>query len=182
MADEINLSAPRRRFIENYVANGFNATKAYTATYKTKNRNAAKVSASKLLTIPNVRKFLNYRLETLMTDEGIENQQRRVLRELEFLAFSNVTDIVSWDGGGNLSVTASDALPDDVRAAIKKFKATANQIEIEMHTKLSALDTLAKIHGMMADRKEITGKVGGPITLAQAISEIEDANTGPGGV
>jgi len=84
-----------------------------------------------------------------------QDEQRReaVVQELEALASSEITDVLQWDQGGRVQVRASDELSPRARRAIKKVKITptedGNQIEIEMHDKLTALRLLAKHRGLL---------------------------------
>ncbi len=88
------------------------------------------------------------------------NPERReaVRQELEAVAAAQITDALSWetDAAGNVTkvtVVASDRLSERARRAIKKVKVTptehGNQVEIEMHDKLSALRLLARVEGLM---------------------------------
>jgi len=84
-----------------------------------------------------------------------QDEQRReaVVQELEALASSEITDVLSWSDSGRVRVFASDELSPRARRSIKKIKITptedGNQIEIEMHDKLTALRLLAKHRGLL---------------------------------
>ena len=82
-----------------------------------------------------------------------EGKREAVLNELEAIASGEVTDVLSWDELGNVGVMASDRLSDRARRSIKKVKITpnahGNQIEVEMHDKMSALRLLAKHRGLL---------------------------------
>lgn len=115
----------------------------------------------------------------------IETPKRdAVLQELESVAASKLTDVLWWDQRGNVSMKASEDLPEHVKKAIKKVKVTAgehgNSIEIEMHDKLRALSILAKHHGLMEvaqdeNRPSIIGiNLHGPSTTTYEVKEIEE--------
>lgn len=82
-----------------------------------------------------------------------QDKREAVLGELEALAASEITDVLSWDADGNVVFRGSDHLDARARKAIKKVKVTPNQhgsaIEIEMHDKLSSLRLLAKHNGLL---------------------------------
>lgn len=83
-----------------------------------------------------------------------DNEKREaVLQELEAIGSGEITDILAWDEMGRVQVRPSDQLPDRARRSIKKVKITptehGNNIEVEMHDKLSALRLLAKHRGLL---------------------------------
>ena len=82
-----------------------------------------------------------------------EDRRQAVVQELEALASSEITDVLSWDEMGRVQVRASDQLSFRARRSIKKVKIVpteyGNQLEIEMHDKLSALRLLAKHRGLL---------------------------------
>ncbi len=81
------------------------------------------------------------------------DKREAVLQELEAIASGEITDVLSWDELGNVGVCASDNLSPRARRSIKRVKVTpnahGNQIEVEMHDKLSALRLLAKHRGLL---------------------------------
>jgi len=84
---------------------------------------------------------------------GSGDEKEAVKQELQAIGASNVTDVLQWDASGEISLRASDAIPEHVQKGIKKVKVTpgqhGNSIEVEMHDKLSALRVLAKHYGLM---------------------------------
>jgi len=99
----------------------------------------------------------------------------RVLAEYAKIAFTDLPGIVAFDGC-RLSIRDFDKLTPDQRACIKKFKVRTevklmpdgekvpvDVVEIELHSKQAALDSIAKHLGMFIDRKEVTGMNGGPV-------------------
>jgi prenyltransferase beta subunit len=88
-----------------------------------------------------------------------EITQDRILEEYASIAFARITDVVDWD---NNSVTIKDSqgLTDRQVAAIQEVSRTESAqggvTKVKFADKLSALNTLAKIQGMLVDRKLIT--------------------------
>jgi hypothetical protein len=84
---------------------------------------------------------------------GTDEQKRAVLEELQELAGSDITSVLSWDDEGEISLRASADLAPGVRRTLKKVRVTpttnGNQIEVELHDKMSALRLLAKHHGLL---------------------------------
>jgi len=82
-----------------------------------------------------------------------DNRKAAVLGELDALAGAEITDVLWWNSDGDVTVRSSEDLPDRMRKAIKKMKVRptpdGNEIEVEMHDKLSALRLLAKHEGLL---------------------------------
>lgn len=80
-----------------------------------------------------------------------------VRQELEAVAASQITDVITWtqsaDGGVTALVRPSEELSERAKRGIKKVKITptqhGDQIEIEMHDKLAALRVLARAEGLL---------------------------------
>ena len=113
-----------------------------------------------------------------------EGKREAVLNELEAIASGEVTDVLSWHELGNVGVMASDRLSDRARRSIKKVKITpnahGNQIEVEMHDKMSALRLLAKHRGLLEansdeQRPSMIGiNVTGPKTTTYEVVEADE--------
>lgn len=84
---------------------------------------------------------------------GNKDAKEAVKQELQAVGASNVTDVLTWDELGNISLLASSDIPAHIQKGIKKVKVTpgqnGNSIEIEMHDKLAALRILARHYGLM---------------------------------
>ena len=82
-----------------------------------------------------------------------EARREAVVQELEAIGAGEATDVIQWDDMGRVTLTPSDQLSDRARRSVKKVKVTpkqfGNQIEVEMHDKLSALRLLAKHRGLL---------------------------------
>ena len=76
--------------------------------------------------------------------EVIAHNKEGIAQSLIDLARANLTDVISWDDQGNVSVKASEDIPDSVASAIKKVKVTRSKdgdptLEIEMLAKSAGL-------------------------------------------
>ena len=113
---------------------------------------------------------------------GAEQSQRlgitadRVMLEYERLALLDVADLFNPDG----SMKRLDEMPEDARRAISGMELREMQPletpdgpiavqlrKIKLVDKKGALDSLAKIMGLMKDKVEVTGK----LTLEQLVAE-----------
>jgi len=84
--------------------------------------------------------------------EDLKLRRGKLIAELETIAYSDLKDYVKVSNG---SITSID-LPADKSQAVKSVKETRNGLEIVMHDKISAIEKLAKISGLMLDRVDIT--------------------------
>tara|TARA_R110000787_G_scaffold31316_5_gene83201 strand:- start:104 stop:544 length:441 start_codon:yes stop_codon:yes gene_type:complete len=113
---------------------------------------------------------------------GDVDRRENVLAELDAIIAAEITDVLWWDGDGNVSVTPSEQLPARMRKAIKKVKirptAEGNEIEVEMHDKISALRLAAKHEGLleMGSGDQRPTLIGINVKHAQAVEyEVKDA-------
>lgn len=84
---------------------------------------------------------------------GTDDEKEAVKHELSTIAASDITEVMSWDEMGRVTLKDAKDVPLHTRKAIKKVKVTptrmGNAIEVEMHDKVSALRMLAKHHGLL---------------------------------
>ena len=113
---------------------------------------------------------------------GDVDRRENVLAELDAIIAAEITDVLWWDGDGNVSVTPSEQLPARMRKAIKKVKirptAEGNEIEVEMHDKIAALRLAARHEGLLevgsGDQRPTL--IGINVKHAQAVEyEVNDA-------
>lgn len=161
------LPPKRVAFVNAYVENGFDGAGAYRAAkYKVKNGNVAKVEASKLLTNPNVQSYLMWKLRQVLSKDDCQIDEGKLIRESNAIAYASLTDVLSWDAEGRVTVKASSEIPREVAVAIKKIRSTTRtipqedgppieetKVEIELHDKKGALDLQARIAGMLRETK-----------------------------
>jgi len=121
---------------------------------------------------------------------GTEDEREAVRQELLSIAASNITDVLTWDQHGGVSLLSTEQIPDHVKRSIKKVKITPNQfgnaIEVEMHDKLAALRVMARYHGLTEPnsdsdtRPSVIGiNIKGPDTTYEVIDDGKD-NEGNG--
>lgn len=97
----------------------------------------------------NRRKEAQRRRNELLEDE--------VLQELAKIAFVDITDIADFNGTA-LVVKHIDDIPEHVRPAIKRVTQTSGKygdnITVELHDKIAALEKLGKYLSMWVDKIE----------------------------
>ncbi len=149
------LTPKQQRFVEEYPID-LNATQAYIrAGYSGK---GAQQSALVLLSNPVIAAALQKEQVARSERTGIEADQ--VVLELARVAFSKLTDAVTWDGEG-MTLHDSGTLSTDVKAAVREVRAVrtivrgkneyeSERIEqsIKFHDKLKALELLGRHLGM----------------------------------
>ncbi len=136
-----------------------NATDAYLncGMFTTKSRPSAASAASKLMANPFVKQYIQELTEEKKTRVSIEDDD--VLREQYRLATSDITNYLSW-GPNGISWKSSDTLSADARRAIEQVEIWQDVIEgedgtitklrlkMKMHSKIAALEQLAKHLGL----------------------------------
>jgi phage terminase small subunit len=109
-------------------------------------------------------------------------------RELEKLAFSDVTNVVTWNESGMCFVKNSDEIAPEHSAAIEQIEVTEKvsagnkaddsmtlRTKVKHHSKLKALELLGKQKGMFADKVEVSGDEGFANILAAALNRAKEA-------
>jgi phage terminase small subunit len=89
------ISEKRRQFVDAYIAEDFNGTKAYQQTYKC-TAAAARANAAKTLATTSVQEYLRERLAD--RSRRVEITQDRVLQEYARLAFFDPRKLFNDDG------------------------------------------------------------------------------------
>ncbi len=88
-----------------------------------------------------------------LLSKGTEDEREAVKQELECIGASEITDILSWNSAGQVTMNPTEKLSHSARKSIKKIKVTPTRngsaIEVEMHDKMAALRLLAKHHGLL---------------------------------
>ena len=134
------------------------------------------MSDEKKMTVRQMRKALVY---------GDGDEREGVKQELATLATSDITEVMSWDEQGRVTLKDAKDVPLSTRRAIKKVKVTptrmGNAIEVEMHDKVSALRMLSQHHGLLtpglekSDRPSVIGiNMTGPVVTDYEEKDGED--------
>lgn len=167
------LTPKQQNFVNEYLTN-LNATQAAKdAGYSEKTAN--EIGAENLAK-PSIQTAIQRAM-----DERAERTNVRadnVILELATIAFSDINDFLEIDSEGVVKGKILASLPEGATRAIKKIKQKkvvllANEketlqsvtLEFELWDKPKSLELLGKHLKLWLDRKEITGKDGGPIQV-----------------
>lgn len=164
------LTAKQEAFCREYLID-LNATQAaIRAGYSQKRAGAI---GCENLTKPNIAEYISVLQSE--REKRTEITQDRVLQEYAKIAFTDLPGIVNFDGR-SMSVEDFEKLTQAQRACIKKIrvklemqlqpdgeKTPIDTVEVELHSKQAALDSIAKHLGMFTDKLQLTGKNGEPL-------------------
>ena len=131
--------------------------------------------------IPNLTgwggtRSIERRLERSTTLAG---NREAVAYALLCMANTKISDIMTWDEGGNVTVKAAHQIPEHALTAIKSIKQKVDRdgnstLEIELYDKVGVLRILAKASGLLdnpdeSDKPSVIG-----INIKSPISDIVD--------
>ena len=116
--------------------------------------------ASRTASKPQVLEYLTR--ARARVNRALEKTESEIIAQFEKLGFSELTDFVSWSHKEGLKLKGSRQIPKDKRPALKSItmdeheyknkkgkKGITRRIRIEMHNPKGALDSLARVKGMM---------------------------------
>ena len=178
------LSEKQKQFIREYLVD-LNATQAaIRAGYSEK---TARSQGQRLLTHVDIAKAL----EKAQAERAARTEitADRVLEELAKIGFSNMQDYIRTTGEGDAFVDLSELTREQAAAisevTVEDYKdgrgedaRDVRKVKFKLSDKRSALVDIGKHLGMFVERKELTGKDGGPIEtentlISQIMSEID---------
>lgn len=165
----MSLTKKQKAFVEEYLQS-WNATEsAIKAGYSKK---TAYSIGSENLTKPEIAEQIQARLDAMVMSAD------ETLVSLSKIARGDMSDFLNLDGGDD------ERLLDFQKAKnrgsislIKKFKIGKHGIEFELYDKQSALNTLAKHHGLLKERIEIDVNL-----VAEAIGALEALGQDPSAI
>ena len=133
---------PRKQAFVAHLLTCHNATEASRRAGTV--RKTARAQGSRLLTDVDVRAAVAAGRQQAHDQAGITAE--RIARELGRLAFANISDIVSWDAEGRLTIKASADVSPEVLAAIAEVTETVGKngrtLRVKMHSKTTAIELL----------------------------------------
>lgn len=150
------LTRKEQMFCDEYLIDFNGARAAAAAGYSV---NAAKETASRLLTKNNVAAYIEQRMRERM--KRTEISQDRVLQELAAIAFADATDYYISPIEG---MRALKELTPNQRAAIAGIKQGAYGTDIKLVDKIKALELLGRHLGMYTDKADV--RVSGSVSFA----------------
>lgn len=157
MAKKGELTPKQKLFVANYLANGFNASKAARdAGYSER---SAHVLAQETLQIPKVAEAIKAGCQAILGD--VEKLKVKWLKEVNALAFSDFRKVATFDQEG-VKLISSDQLDDDTARAIESIESSVTYSKdgqpiinrkVKLHSKTKGLDTLGKFLGMLHEEQ-----------------------------
>ncbi|WP_162419227.1 terminase small subunit [Cyclobacterium roseum] len=134
--DVVRLTEKEFRFAEHYLCS-FNATEA--AKEAGYSMNCARQQGHENLTKPYIKEYLQYRAKPHL--ESLEVTQRRMIKELATVAFSNMGDFLNPDW----SLKNLEEVGHEKTGAIKMAQKQENGVGIYLHDKMAALKMLLEL-------------------------------------
>jgi phage terminase small subunit len=202
MADETTpkrrpLNAKQRIFVEQYLTNGFNATKAaISAGYSEK---TARVIGYENLTKPYIRAEIEiYLAEMTLSREEILVRVADLARAdfADYLTIKDVPDLAKLlsrpepkEGEERPPMPMETVAELDLLKAVQNGKTYAIEavehgkygLRVKVHDKLKALELAGRAKGMFKDKVEVTGKDGGDlIALDDLVKALQEADKAQG--
>jgi hypothetical protein len=158
--EESGLSLRQEMFVKYYTGKHYsNATQAALAAgYR---ESSAAESGCELLKLSKIRSAIRRAMARKHRDAD------RVVDELTAIAFDDFNKFVTVQDDGRVLVDWKGAAASGALGSIRKMKfdpVTGDPI-FEMHDRVRALEVLAKIHGLVRERHEVTGPGGSPIQV-----------------
>ena len=156
---DTKINIKQKAFVDEYVKNGFQgAAAARKAGYAER---TARITASKLLSQTNIQEYLAKRIKRVLGNTDQLSVQ--LISKLKDIAFSNVSDIMSWSTEGGADLISSDDLTDSQSYAISEISSTpcatkegdiyGYAFKVKQADKLKALEMLAKFVKLYEDNK-----------------------------
>ncbi len=150
MSTRSKLPSRQKLFVEKYIANGMNGSRAAVeAGYSPK---TARVTASQLLTKPNIKSEVSRRIREVLTDTEVMTLQW--LKQVKSIAEYDMRKAAEWDEN-TLTLKPSSQLDDSTAMAIQEVQYNSTEsgttMKIKAYDKVRALEQLAKFLGVIGD-------------------------------
>lgn len=140
IGDAETVQRRRTLFVENYLGNGGNATKA--AIDAGVSPGSARVTACRWLKQLDIKTTLAERGKEVLAEAGLSSQ--RWAKEMESIAHFDPAEMYDEDG----KVIPIHLLPEHVRRAIASVKGAGDTLEYKFHDKNVALANVGKHLGV----------------------------------
>ena len=162
----INLKPKERAFVDMYFRCNMNGTEAYSRLHPTAKRDSCRAKAVELVAKVSIQTAISdYLTKQAMGKDEVLSRLSAIARASEF-PFIRITD------EGFCYFDFSDPESEQYLFLIKKIKTKRTRkvvgrgeeaedwedewIEVELHDAQQALNTLAKYHGMLTDKVDVT--------------------------
>ena len=151
------LSHKQRVFVVEYIKDFNGSRAALVAGYSKKNAN---VIASQNL----IKLNISYALRCFFHERKISAQKtvEDIEKQIELIAFTNITDIISFNQHGMTFIKSSEDIPVQFRPAIESVEfhetMTGISVKVKMRDSIAALKLLGQQKGMFQKDKKDNGK------------------------
>jgi len=143
------LTETEVKFCTFYAQTGNQKRSAEMAGYK---KTHSHVYGNRLYNKASIKKYINLlcEIDTLDAKASIQEQAWR----LQAIASANVSDFVSVDDDGVITIRNLDELTQEQKYAIKTIKPTKFGLEIQFHDKMQAIEMLNRNLGFYKEDNE----------------------------
>jgi phage terminase small subunit len=158
--DSTSLNERQKKFCEGYIFD-WNATRAYMAAYPDTTYDSARVSASTLLTNPNIKAYIEELKSKTAELAGVS--LLRVVNEYAKLAFTDAAslrtdwnDVKDWDElteAERSLISGITTTKRTIGSGEEKVEIEETKLDYKTHDKHKALEALRKIYGYDAAEK-----------------------------
>lgn len=89
--------------------------------------------------------------------KDIQKMKKKLLFELESIAFTSIGTLCTWNTE-HITLLPKEEIPKKCLSAIAEIKesSTRSGLQVKLHSKLKALEILARCYGMYSDSEEHT--------------------------
>lgn len=130
-----------------------------------------------ILNRPAVSHALRTVIQGRMLRLGVK--QERVLEEVAKVAYTNLSDVATWDAEGNITLKPIDEIPPHALAALNEINQTrgpnGTTTKLKLEGKLAALNTLMKHLGMFTQKIQMDVNVTTSDALTRARERVIEA-------
>jgi len=156
-------TSKQRRFVDEYLIDLNGTQAAIRAGYspRTANEQAARFLANPAIQDDIQKAQAERSKRTEITADAVLNEYAKI-------AFANMSDFAHWNGE-SVILEDSEILDRNKTAAVESVSKTKNGINIKLHSKLAALDALAKHLGLAAPTDI---KLSGSVEITNVFKEL----------
>ena len=141
---------------------GFNQVRTYMSVYSSDNYDTSRTMSTRKFADVNIKNAIKEKLSMVIDEK--DDLTRRVIEEYKKLAFSDIRDVVSFDGSDldfkdfdeidTSAIKEISCRKENMKTECDKTSYTEN-MNIKLYNKKTALDSLAKYLGLLVDKVEV---------------------------
>jgi terminase small subunit-like protein len=175
----IELSDKQRAFVTAYFERNANGTRAWLKLHPDSSYDAAKSSASEYLTNPNVKA----EIKRVWTERAMSAEE--AIGRMSAIAQADLFPFIKIDDDGFVYFNFADEQAKEYLFLVKKIKTKRERridsydktwegewVEVELHDAYAALRDIAKMHGKLSERLDLSNSDGSLKPETMSPSEI----------